>query len=207
MDIKIIALWIFGFLFIFAGFSAFGSSFIGSVLYILGGISLLPPFQSKASLIVGKTIETKWFVIFALIMMLIAPTVIKSSEQRALRNGTASKELLEREERIAKQKEHELKEEKIKQDKAIIKEKERSEFSRKVEIQTDSRIALMNFLKDPDSADIRNHNGNCGEVNSKNGFGGYTGYKRFIASSAIVAVEGENMEPNEFQAAWDQVCR
>ncbi|MFW2160846.1 hypothetical protein ACG93T_05600 [Acinetobacter beijerinckii] len=207
MDIKIIALWIFGFLFIFAGFSAFGSSFIGGVLYILGGISLLPPIQSKASLIAGKTIEIKWFVIFALIMMLIAPTVIKSSEQRALENGTASKELLEREERIAKQKEQELKEEQIKQDKEKIKENERSEFSRKVDIQTDSHIALMKFLKDPDSAEIRNHNGNCGEVNSKNGFGGYTGYKRFIASSVIVAVEGENMDSSEFQKVWDQICR
>jgi len=65
----------------------------------------------------------------------------------------------------------------------------------------------MNILKDPDSADIRNHNGNCGEVNSKNGFGGYTGYKRFIACTAIVAIEGENMDSDEFQKAWNQICR
>ncbi|WP_235953674.1 hypothetical protein [Acinetobacter terrae] len=81
-----------------------------------------------------------------------------------------------------------------------------SEHSRRVQIQTDSRIALKGFLKDPDSAEIRNHNGNCGEVNSKNSFGGYTGFRRFIASSAIVAVEGENMDTDEFQKAWDQVC-
>jgi len=81
-----------------------------------------------------------------------------------------------------------------------------SEHSRRVQIQTDSRIALKNFLKDPDSAEIRNHNGNCGEVNSKNSFGGYTGFRRFIASSAIVAVEGENMDSDEFQKAWTQVC-
>ena len=81
-----------------------------------------------------------------------------------------------------------------------------SEHSRRVQIQTDSRIALKNFLKDPDSTEIRNHNGNCGEVNSKNSFGGYTGFRRFIASSAIVAVEGENMDSDEFQKAWIQVC-
>lgn len=78
--------------------------------------------------------------------------------------------------------------------------------SQLIATQTDSRIALKNFLKDPDSAEIRNHNGNCGEVNSKNSFGGYTGFRRFIASSAIVAVEGENMDSDEFQKAWAQVC-
>ncbi|WP_433848165.1 hypothetical protein [Acinetobacter proteolyticus] len=206
MNIKIIALWIFGFLFIFAGFGAFSSSFIGGTLYILGGLSLLPPVQGKVSSLIGKTIAIKWFVIFTLILMLIAPTVIKSSEQKALQNGTASKELIEREARKAKQKEQEIEQEKVRSAEAAKKENERSEFSRKVEIQTDSRIALLNFLKDPDSADIRNHNGNCGEVNSKNGFGGYTGYKRFIASSAIVAIEGENMDSDEFQKAWSKIC-
>ena len=84
--------------------------------------------------------------------------------------------------------------------------KVQSNFSRRVEVQTDSRIALKNFLKDPDSAEIRNHNGNCGEVNSKNSFGGYTGFRRFIASSAMVAVEGENMDASEFQEAWNHLC-
>ena len=81
-----------------------------------------------------------------------------------------------------------------------------SEQSKRIQVQTDSRIALKNFLKDSNSAEIRNHNGNCGEVNSKNSFGGYTGFKRFIASPTIVAVEGENMNPEEFQKAWNQVC-
>ena len=84
---------------------------------------------------------------------------------------------------------------------------EREQRNRLVAIQTDSRIALKNYLKDPDSAEIRNHNGNCGEVNSKNSFGGYSGFKRFIASPAIVAIEGENMDSDEFQKAWDQVCK
>ncbi len=83
----------------------------------------------------------------------------------------------------------------------------KAELSHRVAIQTDSRIALKNYLKDPDSAEIRNHNGNCGEVNSKNSFGGYSGFKRFIASPAIVAIEGENMDSDEFQKAWDQACK
>ena len=85
--------------------------------------------------------------------------------------------------------------------------KSESDSSRRIDIQTDSRIALKNYLKDPESAEIRNHNGNCGEVNSKNSFGGYTGFRRFIASSAIVAVEGENMNADEFQKAWETVCQ
>lgn len=82
-----------------------------------------------------------------------------------------------------------------------------SEQSKRIQVQTDSRIALKNFLKNSESAELRNHNGNCGEVNSKNSFGGYTGFKRFIASPTIVAVEGENMDSDEFQKAWNQVCK
>lgn len=84
---------------------------------------------------------------------------------------------------------------------------EKTERVKAIELQTNSRIALLGYLKDPSSSEIRNHHGNCGEVNSKNGFGGYTGFKRFIASSAIVAIEGENMDSDEFQKAWDQVCK
>ncbi|QKU23068.1 hypothetical protein FOB19_12555 [Acinetobacter lwoffii] len=73
-------------------------------------------------------------------------------------------------------------------------------------MEVDAKIALKNFLKDPDSAQIRNQHGFCGEVNSKNSFGGYTGFKRFIASSAIVAIDGENMESSEFQTVWEKFC-
>src|SRR5690606_36726776 len=76
-----------------------------------------------------------------------------------------------------------------------------SEQSKRIQVQTDSRIALKNFLKDSDSAEIRNHNGNCGEVHSKTSFGGYTGFKRSIASPTIVPGEGENIHPEEFQKA------
>lgn len=82
----------------------------------------------------------------------------------------------------------------------------KSSKSDAITIQTDSRIALKNYLKDPTSAEIRNHKGNCGEVNSKNSFGGYSGYRRFIASPAIVVIEGENMSSEEFQKAWDKLC-
>lgn len=84
---------------------------------------------------------------------------------------------------------------------------EKSERVKAIEQQASSSIALKKFLKDPDSAEVRNHKGNCGEVNSKNSFGGYTGFKRFIASPAVVVIEGENMPSDEFQKTWEQVCR
>lgn len=77
----------------------------------------------------------------------------------------------------------------------------------RAEKQYQAEKALRAFLKDPDSADIKNQNGFCGEVNSKNGFGGYTGYKRFMASPALVVIEGENMSDDEFNKAWSEICK
>lgn len=74
----------------------------------------------------------------------------------------------------------------------------------------ENRIArefVQNRLKDPDSAQFRNQKGFCGEVNSKNGFGAYTGFKKFIAASPDLIVTETDMKPNEFQMAWDNVCK
>jgi len=43
-----------------------------------------------------------------------------------------------------------------------------------------------------------------GEVNSKNRFGGYTGYKRFFAAEHIQAIEGDNISSYEFNKLWDE---
>ena len=63
-------------------------------------------------------------------------------------------------------------------------------------------------LKDPSSAQFKNQRGACGEVNSKNGFGGYTGFKRYIgASQSLVVVEGEHgLTDVEFASLWEQAC-
>ena len=79
---------------------------------------------------------------------------------------------------------------------------------RKKNLEENARIAVKNGLKDPISADFKitkvrldvlNLRGDkkfdlvCGEVNAKNGFGGYTGFKRFYwdASGGAVLDEGE----------------
>jgi len=63
-------------------------------------------------------------------------------------------------------------------------------------------------LKDPDSAQFRNQNGICGEVNAKNSFGAFTGYRRFIAKSdRMVILEGDGLvSPDEFAKLWIDVC-
>ncbi len=67
-------------------------------------------------------------------------------------------------------------------------------------------------LKDPESAQFRNsafYNSKvpvvCGEVNSKNGFGGYTGFQRFVAAGKVVVVESE-MARGEMNKVWAQLC-
>lgn len=68
-------------------------------------------------------------------------------------------------------------------------------------------------LKDPDSAEFRaghfSEKGGakvvCGEVNSKNSFGGFTGFQRFIAAGNLVFLE-ENMAAGEMDKSWSLLC-
>lgn len=72
-------------------------------------------------------------------------------------------------------------------------------------------------LKDPDSAEFRGvyfHRGSkgvpvtCGEVNSRNGFGGYTGYQRFISAGEpnLTFVE-EQFASGDFGEVWRMFCK
>lgn len=93
-------------------------------------------------------------------------------------------------------------------------------MSNSVEIKTSAELNLRSLLKDPDSAKYRNQflaqidGGNlmlCGEVNSKNSFGGFTGFKRFIASpnpDAPSIVDGETggISGADFDNAYRMVC-
>lgn len=47
----------------------------------------------------------------------------------------------------------------------------------------------------------------CGEVNSKNSFGGYAGFQRFISAypSGVSALE-ESTSKREFKKTWDKFC-
>lgn len=58
-------------------------------------------------------------------------------------------------------------------------------------------------LSDPSSAIFRNKDGVCGEVNSKNKFGGYGGYNRYIAGGEHVRFDDDSAE---FEDAWQFHC-
>lgn len=79
-----------------------------------------------------------------------------------------------------------------------------------------SKDAVRAKLKDPDSADFRDVNfyaggGTpvaCGEVNAKNGFGGYTGYEPFLAAGDQLVVLSSEMESGkEFAKVWNKFCK
>jgi len=76
--------------------------------------------------------------------------------------------------------------------------------------------AVKAQMKDPGSVRFRNtqfkaYQGRvpvvCGEINAKNGFGGHTGYQRFIASGETFGPFLEEMMPaGEFAKSWSEFC-
>lgn len=72
---------------------------------------------------------------------------------------------------------------------------------------TSAEIAVSSVLKDPYSAVYRNQRGFCGEVNSKNSFGAYTGYVRYIAPKPDLIVLESNMDQSEFEEVWNKLCK
>lgn len=76
--------------------------------------------------------------------------------------------------------------------------------------------SVRSKLKDAASAQFRNvyfYRGKdgipmtCGEVNSRNSFGGYGGFQRFIsAGREDLTFLAEQMDAGEFAKAWNQMC-
>lgn len=77
-----------------------------------------------------------------------------------------------------------------------------------------SKDGIKARLRDPESAEFENvrfFSGGkapavCGEVNAKNGFGGYTGSQRFIASGEEIAFLEGDVGAAEFDEAWKGLC-
>ncbi|HGN0868718.1 TPA: hypothetical protein ACKROV_001958 [Providencia alcalifaciens] len=67
---------------------------------------------------------------------------------------------------------------------------------------------LKNSLKDPSSADIRNSKLGksgvvCGQVNAKNSFGAYTGYKNFVQIGTTSLIDDGT---KDFANEWNNLC-
>lgn len=79
-----------------------------------------------------------------------------------------------------------------------------------------SKDAVRARLKDPDGARFQNvifhaYQGKtpvvCGEVNSKNSFGGYAGFQGFIASGKTQVHIQSDFRAGEFAKVWNEICR
>ena len=65
-----------------------------------------------------------------------------------------------------------------------------------------AQISIESQLKDPESAKFKNMRVSiinpkvvCGEVNSKNSFGGYTGFQKFVSvGEAVLFVDGSDSD-------------
>lgn len=73
--------------------------------------------------------------------------------------------------------------------------------------------AVEQKLRDPSSAEYRNEKlGSyqgvsviCGEVNAKNGFGGMTGFERYVSNGGDATVLASQMDASEFSNVWSQM--
>lgn len=72
--------------------------------------------------------------------------------------------------------------------------------------QMQAYTAIKSSMKDPDSAQINFYKGKpCGQVNAKNSFGAYTGYKRIVLLKDI-NIEGHGLSDSQFEKLWNKHC-
>lgn len=90
-------LWFFGFVFLIGGLTLFGESFMGAVFMALSGVALLPIAHNKIRQLTNKDISLKWFLVAWLVLGIASGFSLRASDERALRNGTASPELVKQE--------------------------------------------------------------------------------------------------------------
>lgn len=83
--------------------------------------------------------------------------------------------------------------------------------NKKNELDLQVQQIVKNNLKDPASAVFRNQVNVCGEVNSKNSFGGYVGFSRFILTEDKILFENEYLESDYskqmYQQFWNATCK
>ena len=72
--------------------------------------------------------------------------------------------------------------------------------------QIQAHMAIKNSMKDPESAQVNFYKGKpCGQVNAKNSFGAYTGYKRIVLLKDI-NIEGQGISDSQFEKLWKKYC-
>lgn len=73
--------------------------------------------------------------------------------------------------------------------------------------ENSTKEVVKSSLKDPQSAQFQNVSGYCGEVNSKNSYGGYGGFKKYIVVDQTILMEdSEGVDPSIFSIIWQAHC-
>jgi hypothetical protein len=78
---------------------------------------------------------------------------------------------------------------------------------REIKLNRVAADAVRGTLKDPSSAEFRNQHGLCGEVNARNSFGGYGGFRRFVVISESLVMTESDMPPDAFAQLWASGCK
>lgn len=92
-------------------------------------------------------------------------------------------------------------------------ESQRDERRMDANLQYAAEQSVRAQLRDPESAQFRNvrvirkpgSTAVCGEVNARNGFGGYTGYQHFMSSGDLSVVHSDETA-RAFLRLWNKAC-
>ena len=156
----------------------------------------------------------KIFIIIGIIICVMIGAVWKSSSDRKAREEALAQQIQQHNKKMAQlEAEHQAE---IAQK---ARKKEEAEKNRLTEVENKEKLAVTlaeaavkSQLFDPNSAQFRNQKGNCGEVNSKNKFGGYVGFTRYIylGSDNTVAIESDSKgsvwTPSIMNDLWEKYC-
>ena len=90
--------------------------------------------------------------------------------------------------------------------------KERAQRSIEIELTVKAERSVSEMMKDPDSTKFKNVFFNntkaggdvvCGNFDSKNSLGAYSGYKRFISNGKTTFIEGQDTNIADI---WTKIC-
>lgn len=152
-----------------------------------------------------KSIVDKWLSIVLLALgVAIFFSAVDSYREHSADPSLARDRARQAEEKL-KDNEKQLTEERRK---AEDKRRAEADDLRRIKIQRLARDGVKRKLYDPYSAKFINQQSVCGEVNSKNLFGAYTGYQRFIyGGDDLIFFENDPVLPaEEFEEIWYRIC-
>lgn len=144
--------WVVGGFLILRGITLISSSFLGALLTIVGALLLLPIVQNKISNLLNKKIAKSVFVVIWLIFTVFSGMAFRASDEKALKNGTASQELIAQEEKLKRYRDEREEGEKSREERLKAEEKERE--SRKYDASPSSNMSFDECKQKAQSAQL-----------------------------------------------------